>query len=110
MKIEKILDGLTKYIEDKMFPTMVNWQRIAARTVIARAKKNPDIIGKVMPALNFLQYADESQDINIDDFIEDFSGAVKAEGFLELSIPFLGLKYKFLPSDVEDLCRYLKNS
>ena len=110
MKIEKIVDGLSKYIEDKMFPTMVNWQRIAARTVIARAKKKPEIIGKIMPALNFLEYADESQDINIDDFIEDFNGAVRAEGFLELSIPFLGLKYKFLPSDVDELCRYLRNS
>lgn len=63
-----------------------------------------------MPVLNFLKYADESQDINIDDFIEDFSGAVRAEGFLALSILFLGLKYKFLPSDVDELCRYLRNS
>lgn len=109
MKIEKILDGLSKYIEANMFPTMVNWQRIAARTVIARAKKKPEIIGKIMPALNFLEYANESQEIDIDDFVEDFSEAVRAEGFFELSIPFLGLKYKFLPSDVDELCRYLKN-
>ena len=61
MKIEKILDGLSKYIEANMFPTMVNWQRIAGKNGYCRAKKKPEIIGKIMPALNFLEYANESQ-------------------------------------------------
>lgn len=108
MKIEKIIDGLSKYIEDKMLPTMVNWQRVMARTVIARAKKKPQMISRLMPILNFFEYADDNGEINIDDFIYDFKEAVEAEGELEISIPTLGLKYKFTSKDIEELCQYLK--
>lgn len=110
MKIEKVIDALYKYVEDKLFPTMVNWQKVTARTFMLRIKKKPEIIAKAVPILNIFEYVDDKQDIDIDGFIEDLAEAVKAEGSFELSIPLLGLKYKFLPSDVEDLCRYLKNS
>lgn len=109
MKIEKVIDGLSKYIEDKMFPTMVNWQRVTARIFIVRAKKNPKMVSRLMPILDFFEYSDDYGNINIDDFISDFKEAVEAEGELEISIPTLGLKYKFTSQDVAELCQYIKN-
>jgi hypothetical protein len=109
MKIEKIIDGLYRYIEDKMFPTMVNWQRVAARTFMLRVKRKPEIISKVIPTLNLFEYADENDNIDIDCFIEDFRESVRVEGELEFAVPLLGVKYKLSPSDVNELCNYLKS-
>lgn len=109
MKFERVIEGLSKYIEENMFPTMVNWQRVAARTLLSRVKKNPQLLSRITPVLNFFEYSDDNGNIDIDDFISDFTEAVKAEGELDISIPMLGLKYKFSPQDAADLCRYLKN-
>lgn len=109
MKIERLIDGLSKYIEEKMFPTMVNWQRVAARTFIVRVKKNPQMISRLTPVLNFFEYTDANGDIDVDNFISDFKEAVEAEGGLEIAIPMFGLKYKFTSQDIVELCQYLKS-
>jgi hypothetical protein len=108
MKTEKVFECLSKYIEEKMFPTMVNWQRVAARTFINRVKNKPELFSKVLPILNFFEYSDENGNIVIDDFLADLSDAIKAEGELEISIPMLGLKYKLNSKDVTEMCEYLK--
>ena len=108
MKIEKVIEGLSKYIEGKMFPTMVNWQRVAVRTFINRAKKKPELFVKVLPILDFFEYADGDGNVDIDDFVSDFSDAIKAEGELEISIPMLGLKYKLNSQDATEMCEYLR--
>ena len=110
MKIEKAVEGLSKYIEERMFPAMVNWQRVAFRTFMNRVKRKPELLTNgVVPFLNFFEYADEMGDINIDVLIADFRGAVSTEGNLVLEIPMLGLKYSLSPNDADDLCRYLKH-
>ena len=110
MKIEKAVEGLARYIEERMFPTMVNWQRVACRTFMNRVKRKPELLTHgVIPFLNFFDYADEMGNINIDELIADFRGAVSAEGNLLLEIPMLGLKYNLSPNDADDLCRFLKH-
>lgn len=108
MRLEHVIEGLEKYIEQKLFPSMVNWQRVTFRTFLGRAKKKPEILHRAFPVLNFFEYANQNGEISIDDFISDFTDAVKAENGLEIPIEVLGLKYKLSPSDAEELCRYLK--
>lgn len=112
MKMEKIIEKLCKYVEDKLYPTMVNWQRVAVRTVLVRVKKNPQILAnvlcKISPILNIFEYMDENNNIDIESLMCDFKEAVQEEGELEFILPVVNIKYRLSPSDISDIHNYLK--
>lgn len=110
MKVEYIIDRMIRYIEEKMFPTMVNWQRVAFRTFMNRIKHKPIMFNRVLPFLDFFEYSDENGNIDVDELIDNLREAVSTEGVLEIDIPMLGLKYNLSPSDIEELGRFMKNN
>ena len=110
MKIDYIVDRMTRYIEEKMFPTMLNWQRVACRTFMNRIKHKPILFNSVIPFLGFFEYSDEHGHIDVDELIDNLREAVSTEGKLEISIPMLGLKYNLSPSDIEELGWFLKSN
>lgn len=108
MRAEGVLKGFEKYVEKAMFPSMLNWQRVAVRTMFVRIKNNNDVLIKVLPIFNFFDYVDDNGEVDVNDFISDLAEAVHAEGHLEIAIDMLGLKYKLSSKDIEELGYYLR--
>lgn len=109
MKLTEVIERSEKYIADKMFPSMVNWQRVACRAFIGRIKRKQELLDKICRGFSLLDYADSEQNIHTDELISDLKNAVKAEGYLEIDIELLGLKYKLSVTDIEELGNYLRN-
>lgn len=42
MQFEKVINGISKYIEREIYPNMTDWQEILARMAVTRFMNNKD--------------------------------------------------------------------
>lgn len=111
MKIEKVIDGIAKYIDGEIYGTMNDWQEIMARMAVGRILGNKDLLKqKIMenPLLMSFVMLDSDGEMDVDKFLSDLKSVIAQKGGLRVSIPLFG-NLKFVETDVDHLKKYIMN-
>lgn len=112
MKFEKVLDGISKYIDGEIYGMLNDWQEIVARMTVGRLIGNRDVLKqKIMenPFLMSFALIDSDGNMDVDRFLCDLKQVISEKGGLKLTIPLFG-NLKFVETDVDQLRKYITNS
>ena len=111
MKFEKVIDGISKYIDGEIYGMLNDWQEIVARMFVGRFLGNRDILKqKIMenPLLMSFAMIDSDGNMDVDCFLGDLKQVISQKGGLTFSIPLFG-NLKFVDADVDRLRKYIAN-
>lgn len=111
MKLERVIDGVVKYVDGEIYGSMNDWQEIMARMAVGRILGNKDLLKqKIMenPLLMSFVMLDSEGEMDVDKFLADLKGVIAQKGGLRISIPLFG-NLKFVETDVDRLKKYIMN-
>lgn len=111
MKLERVIDGVVKYVDGEIYGSMNDWQEIMARMAVGRILGNKELLKqKIMenPLLMSFVMLDADGEMDVDKFLADLKGVIAQKGGLRISIPLFG-NLKFVETDVDRLKKYIMN-
>lgn len=111
MKFEEIVNGAAKYVADKLYPTMVDWQRVIAIDVVTRAINYAETSKETLMSnalVRALGYVDVDGEIDIENILIRLKGFIKDKGGKwRVKLPLMPA-FTFVESDVDDLFNYIQ--
>ena len=111
-KFEEILHGISKYINDEIYPGMNDWQELLARVAVSRFLENGESLKQTITNNSFIKgfgIIDSEGKFEIDSLAKDIKKEISKKGRMEISIPMFG-KLTFKPEDVDILYRTITNT
>lgn len=109
-KFEKVVDGITRYIDAEIYTNMNDLQEVIARVVVGRMIENENGIKDTIRhngIIRSLGIVDSEGMVDVDSLAADLKTAIQQKGKVEISIPMFG-KMTFHPEDIDDIHRYIK--
>jgi hypothetical protein len=109
-RFEKVIDGLTKYIDREIYHGMNDLQELAARVCVGRVINNTESIKKALMDNGFVRtfgIIDEEGMVDVDDLAKDIKREIERKGKLVVSLPMFG-RLTFTPNDVDVIVNYIK--
>lgn len=105
--INRIINGLHKFIDREIYPTMSDWQETIARLAINRIVKNPQRLSEKMHGfMEVMNFTDENGAVNMDELRNELRELVAQKGKIEISVPMFG-KYGIKNEDIDRLYAYI---
>lgn len=111
MKVEEIVNGAAKYIADKIYPTMTDWQRFIAIDVVTRTinvaeNKKETILSNAL--IRALGYVDANGEVDAENILERLKGFIREKGGKwKVKLPLMPTLI-FEEKDVDDLLDYIR--
>jgi hypothetical protein len=110
MKLDKVIDGAAKYIADKLYPTMVDWQKLIAVDVVTRAINYCESNDPKIQSNSFVRalgYMDGEGNVDLDNVIISLKNFIAEKGGKwKIKIPLMPV-FVFTESDVDELYQYI---
>jgi hypothetical protein len=106
---DKVIDGITRYIDSEIYPGMNDIQEMIARIAMGRAIENQDNIKKSLVGNGIIRtfgIIDSDGMVDIDGLSKELKREIERKGKLTVSIPMFG-KLTFNPTDVDILRQYI---
>jgi hypothetical protein len=108
-KFEKVIDGISKYIDSEMYSGMNDIQEFTARVIIGRIINNQEEIKQNFVENGFIRtfgFVDGDGMVDVDGLMADIKKEIQRKEKITFSIPMFG-KVTFKPSDVDHLYRHI---
>lgn len=105
MEFEKVLNGITRYINNEIYSNMTDWQEILARIAVSRMVANSENLKKSFienPFIKTFAIIDNNGNVDLEGLIRDIKSQIAQKEKISFSIPVFG-KFTFTPSDVDKL-------
>ena len=103
MKLDRVLNGVARYLDKEIYAGMNDWQEILARIAVSRVLDNKNIENLMNnPYMKTFAIADTEGNIDVDGLYRDLKRLVQAKGKVEITLPMFG-KFTFTESDVDCL-------
>lgn len=106
---EKVIDGVSNYIDSNIYSGMNDLQEFIARIVVGRVIDNSAEIKSALAnngVIRTFGFIDEEGMIDVDHLMSDIKNEIRRKGEIHISIPMFG-KLKFVPEDVDVLHRFI---
>ena len=109
MNVERVINGIVKYMDREILSTMNDWQEFLARLAMARLLNNQNIGDMIMNNAYVKTFAiiDENGNVDVDGLHRDIKEQVRAKGKLEFTIPMFGT-FRFTEADIDRLYSTIK--
>ena len=107
MTVNKLMDGLVRYIDANIYSAMNDWQKLIAADVVSRAMQRVDKIAPIITDNTFVRalgYVDSEGNIDIDGISKKLKEYISQKGKIEIKIPLMPT-YRFTADDVDVLRR-----
>lgn len=104
-QFEEIIYGISKYINDEIYPGMSDWQELFARVAVSRLLNDEIKLREMVLNNGFLKtfgVIDADGKFDIDDIAKDIKNEIHKKGKMSFTIPMFG-KLTFTPDDVNVL-------
>lgn len=104
-EFEKVIEGLSKYIDSEIFPNLNDLQEFASRVLLGRFLSNTANIKEMLINNGFIKtfgIIDSEGMIDVDTLINDIKRELSKKEKITLSVPMLG-KMSFTTSDADVL-------
>lgn len=104
MNVERVLNGIVKYMDREILSTMNDWQEFLARLGMARLLGNKNLEAMLLDNSYVKTFAiiDEHGNVDVDGLHRDFKSLIQSKGKIEVALPMFGT-YTFNESDVDKL-------
>ena len=111
MNIERVINGIIKYMDREILSTMNDWQEFLARLAMARLLNNQNIGDIIMNNAYVKTFAiiDENGNVDVDGLHRDMKTLIQGKGKLDVTLPMFGT-YTFNESDVDKLFNCIRGS
>ena len=100
--LEKVIDGIGKYIDSEIYSGMNDLQEIAARVVIGRVMQNKQPIKQALTnnaIIKTFGIIDDEGMVELDGLAKDLKNEIAKKGKITIAIPMFG-KLTFHPNDI----------
>lgn len=107
MTVNKLIDGLVRYIDENIYSAMNDWQKMIAADVVSRAMQRADKIAPIITENTFIRalgYVDSEGNVDVDGVLKKLKEYISQKGKLEIKIPLMPI-YRFTPEDIDVLRR-----
>lgn len=104
-EFEKVIDGLSKYINDEIYAGMNDLQEFAARVMVGRIINNRDNVKEMLINNGFIRtfgVIDTEGMVDVDSLAADIKREIARKEKITFNVPMFG-KMTFKPSDVDML-------
>lgn len=106
VKFEKVLDGLSRYINKNVYPNIGNdWQELMMRLAVGRILNNPENVKQMVLSNGFVRtfgIIDSEGNVDIENLAKDLKREISNKGKITVEIPMLG-KMSFVPADIDEI-------
>lgn len=106
MSIDRVINGILKYLDREIFVHMNQWQEISARILITRLLNTVNGVKRELINNSYLRtfaILDENGNVDVEGLANDLKSQIEAKNeTLEISIPMFGT-FKFTAQDVDKL-------
>ena len=109
-EFEKVIDGLSKYINNNIYAGMNDWQRFLARVMVGRFLNNQENVKNMLIHNGFIRtfgIIDSDGMVDVEGLASDIKREISRKGKITFTIPMFG-KMTFVPSDVDELYQRIK--
>lgn len=110
MKLNKVVDGMAKYIAEKLYPTMVDWQKLIAVDIVTRAINYSKQNGEALSSnsiIRALGYVDSEENVDIENIINRLKSFIADKGGKwKIKLPLMPA-FTFTEKDVEELYEFI---
>lgn len=110
VRFERVIDGILRYLDREIYPTMSELQAIMARIAVARLVGNKDafkVFLQTNPIMQTFAVIDGDGCVDIDRLASELKEQIAAVGKLRIDTKILGA-YTFHPEDVDKLLATIK--
>ncbi len=110
MKYERVIDGIAKYLDREIYPTMSDVQMILARMAVARLLNNKNALKEFLannPIMQTFAIMDTEGNVDIDAIASELKTQLSAVGKIRIDTKILGA-YTFYPDDVDKILAVIK--
>ncbi len=104
-EFEKVLHGITKYIDSEVYTQMNELQEFAARVIVGRVLANEKELKEKIIGNSYIKtfgFVDCDGKVDVDGLAKDIKREISRQGKIEMVLPMFG-KLTFVPSDVDVL-------
>jgi hypothetical protein len=111
MNIDRVLNGVVKYMDREILSSMNDWQEFLARLAMARLLGNKNLESMLLdnPYVKTFAIIDENGNVDVDGLHRDFKMLIQNKGKIEIALPMFGT-YTFNESDVDKLFDCIRGS
>ena len=110
MDFERVMSGIIRYIERKIYPGLTAWQELLAGTVVDQFYEGRDELKKTIldnHAYKMVIGMDSNGNIDIDGLATKIKRRIEKKGKIEIKLPLMP-KLTFSPEDVDELLAVVK--
>lgn len=105
LEFEKVIEGISKYINDEMYSRMNDFQEFAARVLIGRFLTNDEAIKESLINNGYIRtfgIIDGDGMVDVDGLARDIKRELERKEKISFTVPMFG-KLTFVPNDVNVL-------
>ena len=109
MQIDRVINGILKYMDQEIYPGLSDWQEILARMAVTRVTADRGKLKDAIKSNSFvtaLNIVNESGEVDVNGIMADLKSQISAKGKIEIHIPLFG-KFCFSNADVDKLHRMI---
>lgn len=109
-ELDRVLDGIAKYIDEEMYSRMNDLQEFAARVLVGRVLENSEEIQDSLINNGYIRtfgIIDSDGMVDVEGLAADIKREISRKGKITFTIPMFG-KMTFVPSDVDELYQRIK--
>lgn len=104
-EFEKVINGISRYMNDVIYSGMNDWQEFAARVMVGRILENPNNLKETLTSNGFIKsfgIIDNDGYVDVAALAKDIKREITRKEKISFTIPIFG-KYTFTPADVDAL-------
>ena len=108
-EFEKVIDGMSKYINDEIYAGMNDLQEFAARVIVGRIINNQENVKEMLINNGFIRtfgIIDTEGMVDVDSVASDIKREIARKEKITFNIPMFG-RMTFKPTDVDMLYRHI---
>lgn len=105
MTFEKVLNGITRYLNAEIYSGMNDWQEMFARIAVSRILGNAETIKTTLinnPFIQTFAIMDANGNVDVDGLMSDIRRHIEQKGKLTVALPMFG-NFTFTTEDVNKL-------
>jgi hypothetical protein len=109
-KFEKVIDGLSRYIDREIYSGMNDFQEMVARIAVGRIVGNTESLKKLLTDNGFIRtfgIIDAEGMVDVDELAKDIKREMERKGKISISIPMFGTM-TFVPNDIDTIVNYIR--
>lgn len=105
MEFNKVINGIIKYIDREIIPSMNEWQEVVARIAMSRFVNNSNVLKDSLTNNSFVRtfaIIDDNGNVDVNGLANDLKEQIRKKGKIEFTLPIFGT-FRFVEADIEKL-------